>query len=254
MKKQVITLIILSLFIAGAKAQDNAVGIGLFGLMNRNLNLTFERKFSDKTSLKAGIGFMIPGKLPWLDISKNYMQDNETEGYLEIALDKLRISAISVTPEFRFYPGGSALKGFYLGPYLKYANYMFSSSYISDVDYVDNGLDYTQEDVVFELKGNVQKMGGGIMVGYQWIISEAVSIDWCLSGPGVVSAFASSTVEAPNFPASRHIGDFTEEELSNIPEVFGKIDVEQKSQTVAEGTWSRILPIYRFNISIGIAF
>lgn len=254
MKKAILVFAIALISVASVLAQKSIVDLGIIGLINRNLNFSFEQKLYDKFSVKCGLGYMLPGKLPWLGISKSFMGDNETEGYLEIALDNLRISAINLTPEIRFFPKGKALKGLYMGPYAKYADYMFKSSYTSDVDYTDNGSSYTKQDVVFELTGHLRKVGAGIVIGYQWIISEKFSVDLCLFGPGLVYAFASSTVDSPEFPSSRDIGEFTAEELSNIPDILGKIDVEQLSRTSAKGTWNRFLPVCRFNLSVGIVF
>ncbi|PKP22177.1 MAG: hypothetical protein CVU05_04975 [Bacteroidetes bacterium HGW-Bacteroidetes-21] len=254
MRKTIQFLAICIISITSASAQSNKVDLGLTGLINRNLNFSYERKLSDKFSVKSGLGYMLPGKLPWLDYSKEFLNDNETEGYLVVALNNLRISAISITPEIRFFPKGNALKGLYLGPYAKYADYMFNSSYTSDVDYTDNGLPFTKKDVVFDLSGHIRKAGAGIVIGYQWIASETISFDLCLFGPGLVYAFATSTVDSPEFPSSRDIGEFTQEELSVIPNVLGTIEVEQTSRISAKGTWNQILPICRFNLSIGIAF
>lgn len=254
MKAIIIFLVLCLTVIIPVTAQNNKVDLGLTGLINRNLNFSYERKLSDKFSVKSGLGYMLPGKLPWLEQSKGLLGDNETEGYLMIALNNLRISAFSVTPEIRFFPKGNALKGFYIGPYAKYADYMFNSSYTADVDYSENSISYTKNDVVFDLSGHVRKAGGGIVMGFQWLASETVSFDLCLFGPGLVYAFATSTVDSPEFPSSRDIGEFTSEELSNIPEALGVIEVEQLSRVSAKGTWNSILPICRFNLSVGIAF
>jgi hypothetical protein len=236
------------------QAQKLKADLGVFGLINRNVNVSLEYGLSDKFSVKGGLGYMLPGRLPWLDFSKDLLDDSETEGYLGIALDNLRISAISLSPEIRFFPGGQALKGLYLGAYGRMSNYMFSSSYTSDVDYTDGGQNFTKENVVFDLSGHLTKIGGGLSIGYQFFLWETISVDMNFFGAGLVYAYASSTVDSPEFPSSRGIGEFTAEELSIIPDILGVVDVEQLSNTSARGTWGRILPVYRANLSIGIAF
>ncbi|OFY38107.1 MAG: hypothetical protein A2W91_18395 [Bacteroidetes bacterium GWF2_38_335] len=254
MKKIILTLTLTFYALINLNAQSNKIDIGLFGLLNRNLSFSFEHTLSDYATFRMGASYMLTGELPWLDASKGLLDSSGTEGYLEIALNKLRISAYSFTPEFRFYPKGAAMTGLYIAPYLKYADYRFTSVYQSDVDYFDADSLFTAEDVVFDLSGHIRKAGAGLAIGYQWLISDAVSLDFCFFGPGFVYAFASSTVDAPKFPASRDIGEFTQEELSEIPDILGLIDVEQVTPTQAKGTWNKLLPIYRFNISIGFAF
>lgn len=236
-------------------AQNNAAGLGLFGLINRNINFTYEKKVFHEASIKLGFGVLIPGKLPHLNSVINVLSDDETEGYFKKALEEIRFSAYSFTPEIRLYPKKNTPNGFYIGPYARYARYIFKSSFNSDVDYTDEfGNSQTESEVVFDLKGRIQKIGVGISIGYQTIISEKFFVDFNLVGPGLMYVNAKSNVISPNFPSEESISEFVKNELDVIPDIFGDIDVEALSDIEAKGTWNRILPTYRCNISIGFVF
>lgn len=236
-------------------SQNYLAGMGLTGLVNRNLNLSLERKVKEFGSAEIDIGLLIPGRIPHINSVIGSLTDELTEGYVETAFENMKFSAFSITPEIHYFPKKVAMKGLYFGPYARFANYMFTSDFNADVDYTDEyGDSQVAEGVVFNLKGSVQKIGVGVLVGYQWIFSEKYFIDWYIAGPGLLYASAHSNVVSPNFPSEREIDEFVENELEVIPEIFGDIEVTAVSDIEARGVWKRILPTCRFNVTLGFAF
>ena len=254
MKKSFL-IFFIALFSMQLFSQDNSVEFGLFGLINRNMYFSYEKKLTEYASADIGFGYLLPGQLPHVNIAIGILQTAETEGFFEDALRNLKFSGVSFTPELHYYFAQDGCKGLYIGPYARYADYFYNSEYIADVDYTNNaGLSQTKKDVVFTLTGNYQTYGVGFVFGYKWLIADKYIIDWCIAGPGLLYASAKSNVVAPEFPPEEPIKDFVENELSVIPDFLGKIDVTEVSKIEAQGTWKKIYPNCRFNISIGYVF
>jgi hypothetical protein len=74
----------------------------------------------------------------------------------------------------RFYVGKKgALRGFYLGPFVNFSRYNADLLYEYD--------DGTTKNI--PLSGNVNTLTGGLMIGAQWKLSQAISLDWWILGP-----------------------------------------------------------------------
>ena len=236
-------------------SQDNSLEFGLFGLVNRNLFLNYERRLTDYASANIGIGYLIPGRLPHVNGALNILTDAETEGYVAEALRDMKFSGVSITPELHYYFGKNGCKGLYLGGYARYADYFYTSQYISDVDYTNSsGQSKTKENVVFTLTGNFQTLGVGLSLGYKWRIADKFVVNWCVAAPGLIYGFAKANVVAPEFPPEESINDFVENELDVLPDILGKIDVSEVSKIEAQGKWNKIYPTCRFNLSLGYVF
>jgi hypothetical protein len=72
-------------------------------------------------------------------------------------LDDVNIDGWSITPEFRYYATQKgAMQGFYVAPFMRFGNF--------DLD-----------DKVS--KAEMKTIGGGLLVGHQWIFSKGLSLD-----------------------------------------------------------------------------
>jgi hypothetical protein len=70
-----------------------------------------------------------------------------------------RFSGYGITPEFRFYLSSTnAPQGAYIAPYLRYQS-------------------FTLTDKETDGKGTYASMGGGLLVGKQWILKDKISVD-----------------------------------------------------------------------------
>src|SRR3989339_1558729 len=249
---RILVALIFVIFAIPVFSQDNSVEFGLFGLINRNLNFNYERKLTDYASANMGFGYLLPGAPPHVNTVLDILTDADTEGYVEDALRNMKFSAVSFTPELRYYFEKSGCKGLYFGGYAKYANYCYTSQYTSDVNYSNSsGQSQTKKDVVFTLSGKFHTLGAGLSLGYKWIIEEKFVVDWCIAAPGLIYGFSKANVVAPEFPPEESITDFVKNELDVIPDFLGKINVSEVSKIEAQGVWKKIYPTCRFNLSIG---
>jgi hypothetical protein len=142
----------------------NVVKLNLFSLALTNISLQYERQLNRNFSAGLGFSTLVPRSLPKAFTSGSEFASANFGGW-------------AVTPELRFYTGkndvNDAPKGFYLAPYMRIANYRLKLDY----DYVDNG-----KVTSYSATGRYKGTGFGLMFGYQWIISNRVSIDWWMLG------------------------------------------------------------------------
>jgi hypothetical protein len=80
-------------------------------------------------------------------------------------LDNTRFSGYGITPEFRYYLSSTdAPKGVYLGSYLRFQS-------------------FSLKDETSSAKGTHTSLGGGLLIGRQWIFKDKISLD-AFIGPG----------------------------------------------------------------------
>jgi hypothetical protein len=153
MKTKLFTLLLtaaLSLgFLSQAQAQQNVLKINPLSLALLTGNVQYERALNEAMSVQLGVfytGF-----------------STEIEGI------RLGYSGVGITPEFRYYVSNArqdAPRGVYLGPYVRYRNISTSAG-----DDVDEGA----------WESNL--IGGGLILGHQWLFGDAFVLDMFI-GPG----------------------------------------------------------------------
>jgi hypothetical protein len=149
MKK--ITLIFACLALAGSlfaqSEKKNIIKTNILSPLLRTFHLNYERAFTEKIS----------GQLGFLYFAGFNQGDTRFNGF-------------GVTPEVRFYPGGKALTGFFLGLSPRYQSLKL------EIDYNDvNGNNATD-------KATLSSIGAGLVLGGQWIFGDIVSLE-VLGGP-----------------------------------------------------------------------
>jgi hypothetical protein len=153
MKTKLFTLLLvtaLSLgFISQAQAQKNVLKINPLSLALLTGNIQYERALNEAMSVQLGLFY--------------------TGFSTESAGVRVGYSGLGITPEFRYYVSNSrkdAPRGVYLGPYVRYRNLALSVN-----DDTDDG------------KWESNLIGGGIILGHQWLIGDAFALDMFI-GPG----------------------------------------------------------------------
>lgn len=76
------------------------------------------------------------------------------------------ITGFGLSPEFRFYPGGNAPRGFFLGPYVTYFGMGIKME----------GTGSGGGRATAELTG-INAVGGGALIGWKWLIGDVFSIE-----------------------------------------------------------------------------
>jgi len=146
MKKLINISIVCLIIFSGAlkvQAQDpgNIIKVNYLSLVVSTINVAYEKGLSEKTSGQFQFYYWMGGKV-----------------------GDVQYGGFGVTPEFRFYPSGNALRGFFLGPFIRYQNW---------------SIEDTEPDPVsgLQAKGTYQSFGGGVVLGGQFVFGDVVSLD-----------------------------------------------------------------------------
>lgn len=148
-----------------AAPKSNIVKINLSALVFKNISMQYERKVAKSISVAANVRYMPFAKLPFLNEIEKAIDDPS------VPVDRLRVGAIGITPEVRFYVGHKgALRGFYIAPFANYTKYQ-----------TDLPLNYSSKTGIFN--GDIAALTGGILFGAQWNLGKSVTLDWWVVGP-----------------------------------------------------------------------
>ncbi|MFL5729097.1 MAG: DUF3575 domain-containing protein [Cytophagaceae bacterium] len=145
---------------ASGFAQKNVVKANLFGMFAGSYTLAYERVLNDKMSVQLSAGYR---SYKYADITIGSI--NEKDSY----------SGPTVVGEFRYYVTNGSKdvpRGFYVAPFARYAKYTEKWAY---TDASSPSSNYSQ-------KWSTTSIAGGVMLGYQWLIADVVSID-LFAGP-----------------------------------------------------------------------
>ncbi len=181
---------------------------------------------------------MPKGKLPLLSTIKDIADDPD----FTRQADNLKFGNYAIMPEMRFYVGKKgALHGFYIGPFVSFANYDLSLPY----EYDDAGTTKT-----IPIAGNINAITGGLMFGAQWSLSRSISLDWWILGPNYgISNGKLSGKQSLTASEQQSLRD----ELNNleIPLTDFTYEVNSNGATIDfDGPWAGL----RAGICIGIKF
>ncbi len=149
----------------------NIIKLNLPALVFKNISVQYERAVGERISLAGTVRFMPKGKLPF----RNTISDLADDAELDRQLANTEVGNFSVMPEMRYYLGKKGvLNGFYIGPFLNFSHYNASLLY----EYDDLLTTKT-----IPLSGDMNTFTGGFMIGAQWKLSNAISLDWWILGP-----------------------------------------------------------------------
>lgn len=209
----------------------NLVKINLASLALKTFSVQYERAIHKKISVGMGLRLMPKGSLPF---SSSFDSIDEQLGSLELG-------NIAITPEVKFYMGKGVFKGFYVAPFLRYANYNASINY-------EFQSGNTTENI--PLSGNLNTFTGGVLLGAQWRIANNVYFDWSIFGPQYgFSSGELAGVKTLNAQEQQDLRD----ELNGIDLPVGKVEstvTANGAKLKFDGPWAGI----RANIGIGYRF
>lgn len=153
-----------------AGVKPNAIKINLTALGANNIAIQYERALADHFSFAVQGRYTLEIK-PQDFISSNF----ESTGTLadSVSASFPMLGGFAITPEFRYYPK-NVMKGFYLGPYLRYRQNTVNMPFSY---YDDNNIQVNQE-----LNGKVNTVIFGLMFGVHAALGKRVSMDIFIAG------------------------------------------------------------------------
>jgi hypothetical protein len=153
--------------------KKNIFKVNLTSLIFKNLSFQYERIVARKTSVALGVSVMPKSGLPFASSIKEQWGGNADAAR---AIDETQLSNFSITPEVRFYLGKKqAPTGFYIAPFVRYNQLKF------DQVYRFTPSDNTQHTA--NIKGTLNNIGGGVLLGSQWNLGKSMTLDWWIAGP-----------------------------------------------------------------------
>ncbi|MFP4664381.1 MAG: DUF3575 domain-containing protein [Bacteroidales bacterium] len=271
-KAYLIGILIFTLMISGkpVTSQTHNIRMDLSSLALADLRFSYEHILDDNISVMIKFGGMIPRSVPGIIYNPTAVEQ-EYGGGVDL---KNRLGAFSIAGEFRFYTGKnpSAPDGFYVAPYLRYNSYSFKTSVvytdnISEAEYEDLDPE-EQEHAVMQpngsyeftghglFDGSLKRFGGGLAIGYQWLIGENFTIDWTFLGLGVERwNFGIEAInETENYdPDFEEWSDEIDSEAEDFFFIGDKIEIETEPDRIKMNL-PLTMPSFYSSFTIGYAF
>ena len=240
MKKIIILLLCLPMF-AGAQSLIGGKNIfrwNLSSLALKNYHFTYERSLTKHISLSASYRTMTKGSVPFQSQLEKAINSND------INFSNFQMGNTAWTIEGRLYLGLGAMKGFYLAPYLRFANFDLSAP-----------VKYTSGTVTKEANfvGNVKSTSPGVMIGWQFQLATKLVMDIQLIGGhyghsnGDLNFIATAPLNAQEQSALKQSLD----NIKTDPFKFTNTVNANGAQIKTDGPWAGIRGA---NIGIGLRF
>lgn len=225
--------------------------VNVAALLFSNISSQAEYAFHKNLSVALGVSYMIPKGLP--SAIKSAIPNTNQD--LTDAISSTKLSGYALTPEFRFYPGPKKLHqapyGFYLAPYMRINNYSINSkTTMHDTDEVTNIVKNYDADISLGFRG----IGGGLMIGSQWVIGKHFTIDWWILGLQYMSTkFTGSVSNSSLSGITQSNLDEVENQLKDLP-LFGTPTVSSSGNKVSVAFPSTGIPGVRGGLAFGFVF
>ena len=133
---------------------QNVVKLNPLSLAALAFSPSYERVISENMSVQLGVQYIFKRDVPFTG-------------------QELRFGGWSVTPEFRYFPGGKAPTGFYVAPFFRYRKLDVRGDVTVDVPNSSGGS--TKQTFDGQLISN--NYSGGVLVGGQWVFNGGFSLE-----------------------------------------------------------------------------
>lgn len=174
MKKIVFLLVCLPMF-AGAQSLiggKNILRWNLSSLALRNYHFTYERSLTKRLSLSLSYRTMSKGSVPFQSQLEKAIESKD------INFGNFQMGNTAWTVEGRFYLGFGRMKGFYLAPYLRFANFDVSAP----IKYTVTSGPGAGTSKEANFVGNIKSTSPGLMLGWQFQLATKLVMDIQLIG------------------------------------------------------------------------
>ncbi|HVB03487.1 MAG TPA: DUF3575 domain-containing protein [Chitinophagaceae bacterium] len=232
---------------SGTRGPDNVFKLNLSSLALKNISLQYERKLGRKFSVCLGFRLMPQSPLPFYPLILTRIQSQGSDSSGQNAIRNARIGNWALTPEIRFYTGKKgAPRGFYIALFARYAQFNMD---VPITFTSQNGQPYN-----LQLNGKLNGIGGGFLLGYQWLIGRHVTLDWWIFGPmfGVSKSSLDAIADLSGLSAQ------DKQQLVNNIQTFGipltTINASVSNSGVQVNANSVFPGIRGLGLNLGIAF
>ena len=236
--------------IKSSKAELSTIMVAKISISNmlfNRINPAFEYVINPKMSAEMSFYAIPKSKLPLRPLIYKLIDRNDVDSLN--GLDGIRMTGFSATPAWKFYPGKEgAPEGFYVSPFLRYSHVKFSGQ----LDYYNTDRQSAETAFVKD-DSYATFIGGGVLVGYQWICGR-VALDWWIFGVQLSTGTIQYGLTSPDGTIGTQ--DF-EEIRDEVDKTLGKFgDVSMPVLDNSEASFlleNLLLPWARIGFSVGIA-
>ena len=160
-RKYILSVVVIFVSVIIGFAQENVIKTGLTNALFGDFNLSYERVINENNSLQVKAGYLNPM------VSFTISEKLVTPGDYTFVEGK---GGFHISAEYRFYlKKGMALKGLYLAPFIRHFNQRLLYTDIISSD-------------LFDVDLKAINFGVGGQIGYQLIINDALTFDFCFIG------------------------------------------------------------------------
>ncbi len=224
----------------------NIVKINVTSLAFKTFSLQYERLLGRKMSVALGVRMMPSSALPFRNaiVNATKSEDGEDDEDLTKLFEEAKLGGLAITPEFRYYLGKEAGRGFYLAPFVRYEHYNLSAPY--------SFLDASDQLVNVSFKGNMTSYGIGLMIGSQFKLAQRLTLDWWILGPYYSATQLS--LKANNLSLTTDDQTILRESLESIEFASVKIESEVTATSASLKAKSGFGGIRAFGLCLGFKF
>jgi Protein of unknown function (DUF3575) len=178
--KKIFTLMLIAFAIQCSAQEKNIVAtknnikLNVPSLAVSTISLFYERQTGKKSTAQIGLRFTPNRGLPFQSNVTNLIAlaaDSLTSNFYS----SIRGNGFAISPEYRFYLGKSAGKGFYFSPMGKYQT--FGTKAI-----LNTLLTSGTQPFNATLNGSLSSIGVGAQMGVQFWAGKHLTIDWMIAG------------------------------------------------------------------------
>lgn len=237
MKKMIILLLCLPMF-AGAQSLiggKNILRWNIGSMALKNYHFTYERSLTKHLSLSVSYRTMAKGAVPFQSQLEKAINSND------INFSNFQMGNTAWTIEGRLYLGLGRMKGFYLAPYLRFANFDLSAP-----------VKYTSGTVTKEalFVGNVKSTSPGLMIGWQFTLVGKLVMDLQIIGGHYGHSNGDLNFAAALNPQEQAALKQSLDNIDAKPFKFTSTVSANGAAIKTDGPWAGI----RSNIGIGLRF
>lgn len=241
--KKIILILAFFTFSLMMFAQNNMIKANASGFAFNQVSLSYERVLGTNTSAMLNISFTPSTEMGFKDLLIS--QANQDESFAMAIYKSIIVNGLSFTPEFRFYTSGEkeAPNGFYIAPFLTYTSHNLTGDFF----YNDLG----EDPVNYVLDGKYTAFGGGISMGYQWIIGDFLAVDLQFLPLGIGSGRAELNVKAYGY--EKVLFDEVSDDVQGEYGII-KTELQEISDSEVKLIATTLVPVLNFGLKIGVAF
>ncbi len=224
---------------ANYSESPNIIKTNVTAYLFRNINLSYERIFTEKFSAQISYSTIPNGSIPF---SSSTLKLHNVE---ELAKAEMNYSSFTVEPRFYLNKKGYG-QGLYIAPYCRHSHLEVSNLIFEyDADGVRNTAN---------LSGKVNGNSGGLALGIQWNLGQ--NKNWILDFNMIGAHYGAANgdlVAISSRPLTAREQQVLQDELNTLDVPFVKI----KAQANANGATAQITGPWagvRFGLSAGYRF